>query len=348
MCAFESCVSLVDFHFQEGLKNIGRAAFAHCKALSAIALPSSLEVIGSSAFFDCTSLLGVEIPSGTKGIKIGDRCFYCESLVTVSIPNDDSVNDITSLAFSGRVLLQDDDAKTRSRDRWTRFPIHKLCYHTSRTTVKELAETIDSCETLEASLEDTFGMTPFHIVSTSSKPRVDIVQCLLDRYPLMALEHTDKYGKTMMDYLLVNGSSKAIPLMHATLQRAIVDRVFGWSPVWNERFDLSRDIRLMIRSDIDIKERREEVLELLEHAGQCIRKETTSLMELALWKMKMDDVTKIMVDSANDISYRESCRLQCGTDIVVDNVIEYLFASESTCSTALSVYPLCSLTSLKK
>ena len=54
--------------------------------------------------------------------------------------------------------------------------------------------------------------------------------------------------------------------------------------------------------------------------------------------------TANMVDSVNnDISPRESCRLQCGADIVVDSVIEYLIdGDESKCSTALSLCPLIS------
>ena len=82
----------------------------------------------------------------------------------------------------------------------------------------------------------------------------------------------------------MNRSSKVIPLIHLVFQRAIADRVSGWSPVWNERFDLSGRIRWMIRNEDDIKERRKQVFQLLEHVGQCISKETTSLMELSLWK----------------------------------------------------------------
>ncbi|CAJ1942366.1 unnamed protein product [Cylindrotheca closterium] len=346
--AFTDCTSLAEIDFHEGLKHIGNMSFARCTSLSTIAFPSSLEEIESRAFWRCSSLLGFEIPSDTKGVKINEDCFMgCESLITFSI-SDDSVKDVaTNDNIQGLVLSEFFGTKTACRNRWTDFPIHELCYHSSRTTVEELVAAFDASETLKDILGDTMGMTPFHIVATSPNPRVEIVQCLLDRYPLMALVHKDTQSKTMMDYLLTNGSSQVIPLIRLVFQTAIADRVSGWSPVWNERFDLSRHIRSMIRSDDDTKQRRKKlVFQLLEHVGQCIRKETTSLMELSLWKMKMD-TTNMVGTVTDDISYRESCRLQCGADIVVDNVLEYLIdIEESKCSPALSVFPLCSLASL--
>ncbi|CAJ1902969.1 unnamed protein product [Cylindrotheca closterium] len=349
--AFVDCASLVEIDLHEGLKSIGYGAFSRCISLNAVAFPSSLELIASQAFCDCASLLGVEIPADTKGIKVGNDSFRgCKSLVTYSISDGSLQNFAGNHGIGGLELLHVDCTGTRTicRDRWSGFPIHDLCYHSSRTTVEELAAAIDSCESLEDSLEDAMGMTPFHIVATSSKPRVEIFQCLLDRYSLAALEYTDKFSHTMMDYLLKNRSSKVVLLIHLILETAIADQVSGWSPVWKDRFGLSgQEIRSMIRSDDDITERRKQVLQLLEHAGQCIRKEMISLLELSLWKMKMDSAN--MLGSVDDFSTRrERCRLQCGADIVVDNVFEYLFdrGKESKCSTALSVCPLCSLTSL--
>ena len=151
------------------------------------------KLIGSEAFMGCTtgSLLGFDIPADTKGMTIGNHCFMgCESLVTFS-----TANDSVEIFETGLDLLTEHGIKTACRNGWTYFPIHKLCYHSSRTTMEDLAAAIDSCD----SLEDTKGMAPFHIVATTPKPRVEIVQCLLDSYPLMVLEHTDNNSTTMMD-----------------------------------------------------------------------------------------------------------------------------------------------------
>lgn len=73
----------------------------------------------------------------------------------------------------------------------------------------------------------------------------------------------------------------------------------------------------------------------------------TSLMELSLWKVRLSIPRKGA--SENDVGYRESCRYQCGSDVVVNNVIGFLWDdNESETCTALSVYPLCSMTVFEK
>ena len=53
-------------------------------------------------------------------------------------------------------------------------------------------------------------------------------------------------------------------------------------------------------------------------------KEGTSVLELALWKAKIDagHIKRAKVDS--DVSYKEQCRVNSGADIVIRNVLPYL------------------------
>ena len=65
-------------------------------------------------------------------------------------------------------------------------------------------------------------------------------------------------------------------------------------------------------------------------------KEGTSVLELALWKAKIDEMVSANNDSTglvqcnkrarvdNEVSYRDQCRINCGADIVVRNVLNYL------------------------
>ena len=62
---------------------------------------------------------------------------------------------------------------------------------------------------------------------------------------------------------------------------------------------------------------------------QCL-KESTTLLELALWKMKINDNDnknsygqnkKLKIDESNR---RSQCRVGCGADVVIRHVISYL------------------------
>jgi len=64
-------------------------------------------------------------------------------------------------------------------------------------------------------------------------------------------------------------------------------------------------------------------------------KESTSLLELALWKIKLDDKNhgdkmgncnkKLRIDQSE---FRLQCRISCGADHVVQNVLPYLLPDD--------------------
>jgi hypothetical protein len=61
-------------------------------------------------------------------------------------------------------------------------------------------------------------------------------------------------------------------------------------------------------------------------------KESAGILELALWKAKLDDddeqchkMRKVDIDSTTATVFRrERCRINCGADIVLRNVLPYL------------------------
>ena len=58
-------------------------------------------------------------------------------------------------------------------------------------------------------------------------------------------------------------------------------------------------------------------------------KEATSLLELSLWKAKID---QSMPNDRREgrITYRNQCHINSGAEIVVPNVLPYLFPVDST------------------
>ena len=50
-------------------------------------------------------------------------------------------------------------------------------------------------------------------------------------------------------------------------------------------------------------------------------KESISMLELALWKAKMNDSSSVY--ELDNSSFRKMCRVGCGADIVIENVRPY-------------------------
>jgi len=53
-------------------------------------------------------------------------------------------------------------------------------------------------------------------------------------------------------------------------------------------------------------------------------KEGTSVLELALWKAKIDEGRNKRARVGEDVSYKEQCRVNSGADIIIRNVLPYL------------------------
>ena len=170
--------------------------------------------------------------------------------MNVSLPA--SVKDAPDKVFASSEVLQMGQA-LYLRDRLEHYPLHRICYYASVTTIYDLILAFDAYDSNV--LRDKFGMTPFHIVATSSHPREEILRSLLDRYPLEALEYKDNNGKTMLDYMMIHSSSKAVPLIQMVLKRAIVERLseLGLGEKWVSSLLVCLEL---LGSDYDIETRR--------------------------------------------------------------------------------------------
>ena len=137
----------------------------------------------------------------------------------------------------------------------------------------------------------------------------DASQCPGFGYPYTSVDDTVKY-------LLRVSINKRLDLLD----------VSKW------RVDLDKSI-----SDLGLvtKEGTQAVYDQL--AAYEIAKEATSVLELALWKKKIDESRNKRARVDSEISYREQCRINCGgADIIIRNVLPYLLpnANEMTISVA--------------
>ena len=84
--AFAKLSNLTDVVIPDSVTNIGESAFENCNRLESVTIPSSVKSIGQKAFYSCDNLLNITIPGSVK--NIGDSAFNsCNNFATVTIQN---------------------------------------------------------------------------------------------------------------------------------------------------------------------------------------------------------------------------------------------------------------------
>lgn len=218
---------------------------------------------------------------------------------------------------------EDEDYNEETKDRLIaifkkRFDgllVHKLIYYhlyqPTERTIEELREVTIDDEV------DCLGMNPFHILALSQKPSIEIFEELTNLYRRNAFFCKDKWGYLPIYYLCSNIMPEA---------SALFERLFGLTALkrlkllgLNEwKSAVSNQIDAFYSADTsDRIENMKQVYYLLE---KYERREIISLLESALWKAKIHEST-LMGDATVD---REACRVNCGADIVISNVLPFL------------------------
>ncbi|KAL3937220.1 MAG: hypothetical protein SGBAC_007628 [Bacillariaceae sp.] len=301
--AFRGCKSLMEVDLQPGLIAIGKEAFMCCFSLHAMSLPSTLERIGQSSFRECGNLVNVEVPPKPNICIAFDAFPYCHDLRII----------VVSMILDSNLA----DWFAEWRIRFKCSPVHRCCYYASMTTAGELREVLDNDHTLL----DVYGMTPFHVLLSSAKPRVDLLEVLLDFYPPGILANKDKMDMNAVDYLVCNWKVESKIMMAMYLRRWMID----WLRTWGAQIWLD-----------DVKSRVSNLLEEGDHSSRkSILKEVCLAfaryqklasvvnLELALWKRELAVSQNRNGAKRLDMD-RGICRALCGTSAVIPNVLQYL------------------------
>mmetsp|Transcript_14069 Transcript_14069/g.30022 ORF Transcript_14069/g.30022 Transcript_14069/m.30022 type:complete len:414 (+) Transcript_14069:195-1436(+) len=102
--AFYGCSALRYVVLKEGLQKIEELAFDNCKSLESITIPSTVISIGKYAFYRCSALRYVALNEGLR--RIGRRAFWCcNSLESITVPS--TIIEISADAFSGCSSLRE-------------------------------------------------------------------------------------------------------------------------------------------------------------------------------------------------------------------------------------------------
>jgi len=339
ICAFFNCRALVEANLSTAsIVEIPFRTFFGCHNLQTVSLPNTLERIESSAFAKCYEMVTVAIPLDSQPIKVSANYVFsgCKSLANLVIPKDSVLDPPETRyyrTFEEAALLQErlggghlsEGRKSLSIvaglvARFDGFPVHRLCYGHSSITAQELRQSIEDQVQVE-SYVDKFGMTPPHILLSTIGPRQEFLEVLLDALPFHILELEDANGRRPLDYLLANWTDTVASLFRMTIQIWMIDPMTRWgATLWVEDMT-SRVEEILAEGD---KERRTTLWETAYRAFEDYQElEVTSILEMALWKMKLkcgrsDDGSK---RQAMD---RGECQCLCGSDIVIPNVAMFL------------------------
>eukprot|EP00980_Cylindrotheca_fusiformis_P024673 scaffold12200_cov122-Cylindrotheca_fusiformis.AAC.5 len=361
---FKAREFMASIQLPEGIQRIGMEAFLGCRSLKVISLPSSCIEIRRQAFAFCYDLTSVEVTEGL--VAIGDGAFhYCVSLVNIALPTTLTETNDSAFAFCAKLHQQfseEADMFHALAHRFDGLPIHKLCYEQpfrpADDTIENLYKVTGDAVDGQCGF-DCFGMTPLHILALSGKPKLDLFSALLQRQP-ETLMTKDGLGKLPIHYVcLSNAPFDVFKLALDTQKSAFPQQPPDWKTlVWiTER---EESYKYVVKSSIENRvshlglaawrsdmlntvagalvrhQRNARLIHLrLVHSklARYERLEVVSLLELALWKAKLDQVEAAIekkaqeapgmsnVDSSID---RQGCRISSGDEVVVSNVLPFL------------------------
>lgn len=361
--SFARCSSLITVDVPSNVKTMGTDVFSACSSLSSISLPESLEIIDVQAFANCTSLTHVRIPPNVTAIETS-AFTSCDKLISLELPpvglkafaasNVFGCPFLVNVAFSSalecelvRISSEEvmDDLKLgtpqsnpselldKIQHRFDLLPLHRICYYQSyyplEDTLKELR--ILRRRDLEA---DAYEMTPFHILALSRTPSIDILPELFKKYEqnVDILCIRDKFGSTPIDYLCLNFTPEGTALFRSWLP-SILGKRLRWIGLERWKSEVLTAVDRTI-SSVNLSSRKKELQSLYFELASVERVESISLLEVALWQAKFDDYKvegvkpfkRRRLEHASEaaIDDRKLCRINCGADVVIPNVLSFL------------------------
>eukprot|EP00980_Cylindrotheca_fusiformis_P002741 scaffold636_cov64-Cylindrotheca_fusiformis.AAC.4 len=329
--AFNKCkllaIRLVLNH--EGLERIGSHTFAECESLSHVRIPQSVKIIiATDAFVECSSMISIELPE--------ERSFNidlsgCLSLVSVVGPisiffqDEEDREEFFQSSKLASLVDDEDDLIRKLNHRFDNSPLNKLCYYQAYQSLDvamvQLHSLMEEHPPLAATTQvDEFGMTPLHVLSLSQTTNLDMLLAVMDAgKPGHMVRNRDSFGSTPMEYLCMN----RMPGLNDVIRRLFQTRfeqVLGLDQFWEVDMVQAIDEALAVEWSL----RKSEVI------GRVVRKferkEILSLLELWLWKVKIDEV---IVQSEQMLRVgRQRCRIMSGAAVVIPHVLPFLDSNQ--------------------
>jgi hypothetical protein len=344
---FNECTSLQHIEIPTRVTKIGKRAFLGCQSLTHVRISSSVTRIEQAAFANCNQLISLELPEGLEMIDLdGDygppflvraESYGCRSLVNLVMPSKQEHYHYDQELFMERtklrhVAIDSIDLVSKLQHRFDDLPVHRLCYYQSYYPVTEAMEHLRQVMYEDPSFGtkiDSFGMTPIHILALSQTPNLPLFQALLKVYKVDIIRTRDNFGSTPIDYLCLNHSSDSAMVIQSLLQTTIDAQRLRWLGLDRWKSDILAAMDEALAAEWS--SRRRGILLLYYKLATYERLESISLLELALWKIKIDEAGSpnklglVKLDlSQEERADRQSCRIYSGAHVVIWNVLPFL------------------------
>jgi len=301
--AFAGCENLTDVEVHEGVRKIELNAFNGCKSLTGLNF-QRITIIETQAFAFCTSIRRIKLPAV---ITIGQFAFTrCRNLIDVEIGR--SLATIEQGAFIGCTSLR-------------RLRLG------SATNIKQYA--FRDCEYLTEFIAPPELERIEHLAFGGCNRLVHI------RIPLN--DGLFDPSHNAFDRCQRLASAELVGDIHETVSKLGLP---SWQNAMNEKIDsINRHLPHRIPAgktmalfvwlqhvQVDIDHYK------LEH--NKLLKESMSLLELALWKIKLHEMGKSMLEvptkkakigRKQKKTMRAQCRLDCNATVVIENVLPFLY-----------------------
>eukprot|EP00980_Cylindrotheca_fusiformis_P011611 scaffold2747_cov104-Cylindrotheca_fusiformis.AAC.1 len=355
--AFSGCMGLKHIKLPPTLKRIESYMFYQCLELEYIDIPWTVSFIGEYAFYDCSSLSHIRIPPDVEHIDF-NTFLGCSSLISLEVPegimigiDEDEVDsdeeeeehegviDLVNLAVPtlpedderlsgwlhskllelGSVVRNGVDVSRKLKHRFDHSPLNKLCYyqsyHSSEDIMLQLRSLMEDDPLAATCQVDEFGMTPLHVLSLSQTPNIDMLLTVLNGGHLdHVIRRRDSFGSTPMDYLCLNQMPESAEVIRRVLQTRF-DHMLSLDRSWKS--DVVEAVNEALA--VDPFSRMRVVIAVYLKLANYERKEVISVLELYLWKTKIDEV-----GSKEEMCDREGCRINSGASIVIPHVLPFL------------------------
>jgi hypothetical protein len=358
--AFACCRQLMSVHLLGNLRTIEEETFYKCSSLTHVRIPSSVTRIEHAAFANCTRLVSWELPEGLETMHVdveydsddneeASNISDCLSLVNLVVPSeqrfqqvdvfyDDQFMEVLKLRH---VASSFTDLVSKLQHRFDDLPVHRLCYYQSYYPLMEAMENLRQsmdADPAAGNKVDAFGMTPFHILALSQTPNLSLFQALVKIYKVDMIHTRDKSGSTPIDYLCKNHIPASALVIRSLLTTIFAERVRWLGLVrWKSDMVAAMDKALAV----EWASRRREIRLLYFKLATYERLESVSLLEMALWQVKIDSCKALYetdherdgessskrprLDKSHlDGVDRQSCRINSRADVVISNVLPFL------------------------
>jgi len=352
-----NCKSTFSVEMPESVTEIGDIAFYKCHYLRNVAFPPNV-VIGDEILSKATDLLQLfgseaEIIRNLKnrfdGLPIHSSVYFqsyqqgvLQRLIASGDELDPTGNQQDCLGMTPlhivvcssvhnlevyRLIVEKYPTNLITVDRWGAVPLLYAFWGDAPTAIVQFL--LESYQSLYPNHE--FDWTDMVITLGRANAPVAVIQNLLD------VQHTLSPGYNIdWDQILVElerATSRDEPFAHPAtfcfLTRCSIAARVSTIGVKHFRDDMADDWMGYNNSAFNREMWHNETLTKLEYYESSYQKlkESTSLLELVLWKMNIDASTIDNGDAMGD-NNRLECRTNCGADFVIENVLPYLMPSD--------------------